>query len=181
MSSMSERLPPRYFDELARSIWHLGQVSMDHIIKIAPIPSIAKGEIHHEDLCLEPEFELAHPASEVYLHLPRHIALTISEKETFAYDEDFTIYSYKRLELDTSRRRQAFNQGLVIMDEAGTVITPSLDKPTLSKRHRPGTKQWREIKGDSNLTKFGLADANQMLESIVKVTQHVIETEAEED
>ncbi|HET8690244.1 MAG TPA: hypothetical protein VFL81_02310 [Candidatus Saccharimonadales bacterium] len=176
---MSERLPPRYFDELARAIWHLGQISMDHIIKIAPIPSVVKGEIHDGDLCLEPEFELRHPAFEASMYLPRHIALTMSEKEPYAYDEDFTIYSFKRLELDTSRRRRAFNQGLVIMDEAGTVITPSLEVSTLSKRRRPGTKQWRELSQGSNLTSFGLLDANQMLESIVRVTQNVIETDAD--
>ena len=168
---MSERLPPRYFDRLTDSIWHLGQVGMRSLFEIAPTPGVVKGELYHDDLCLEPEFFLRHPYPELLGETPRHIELMVSEMEPYSKDESFTIYSYRRLILDTKRRSRSFTRGIVLLDDNGNSMTPQLDRSAVGKKCSPGSAQWREL--HERTIQLNKDEADLILENVQRVTDKI--------
>lgn len=168
---MSERLPPRYFDRLADSIWHLGQVGMRHLLEIAPTPGTVKGEIYHDDLCFEPEFLLRRPYPELLEETPSRIDLTVSEMEPYSRDENFTIYAYRRLSLDTKRRTKRFDKGIILMDSDGNTMTPRLDLLASGVKGRPGSTEWRQLHERAGY--LSKSDADLILDSVERVTDRI--------
>lgn len=140
------------------------------MIEIAPLPALIKGEIYHDDLCLEPEFEVTHTLPRALERRPVHIGLTVSEFEDYVKDPQFTLYSFKKLVLDTRARTRTFETGIVLLDSAGHTITPRLDKPATGARIRRGTKEWRSVKEDNGLTVFSPDEADIFLQTIEEVS-----------
>ena len=156
---MAERLPHRIFDELANSIWRLGQLTMSSIMESAPIPSIVKGELTRDEICLEPEFRLQQP----YPIRPRHIGLTVSYAEPYVRNKDFTVYDYGTIWLDTRTYKREYTKGVVLLDNSGSRIVPLLNDPAPGKHHRPGSVVWRDIRSNTNIESFGIGEANEYI------------------
>lgn len=167
---MTERLAKGQFDRLANGIWGLGQKSMRHMIEIAPLPALVKGEIYHEDLCLEPEFEIRHVLPRALERRPDHVGITISEFEDYVKDPQFTIYSFKRLILNTRTRKRDYGEGVVLMDSKGHSITPRIDELPVGGRRRQGTQAWRDVTTHGGLRSFGPHEADFFLQTIDEVS-----------
>jgi len=163
---MTERLRKGQFDQLADGIWGLGRKSMGQMIEIAPLPAFVKGELYHDGLCFEPEFEITHPLPRALERRPVHVGLTISEFEDYVKDPQFTLYSFQKLVLDTRARTKTFETGVTLMDSSGRAIMPRMDRPATGARLRRGTKEWRSVKENNGLAVFNPDEADIFLKKI---------------
>lgn len=170
---MSERLAAGRLDRLAEDIWHLGQISMQHLFEIAPVPSVVKGELYHDDLCLEPEFLLNATYPDVLNELPRKVGLSVSEIEPYARDDDFTIYTYQRVDLNTRRHTRQYSEGVIMMDSNGNTLSPALNMPSIGRSRRLGSVAWREIKTQLKVKNFGLTELEYFTAAVERVTQQI--------
>lgn len=171
--SAGERLSRGTFDQLAGAIWGLGTLTMRHMLRDMPVPSVMKGQIDREGLCIEPHFLITHAHPQSLEVLPRELGVTISETEPYANDENFTMYSYEKLELHTRRRTLSFTRGVALIDPLGKSVELSLELPSPGKRRRAGTKKWREERQELEKVNFGQVDAERFIEIIDRVTLEI--------
>lgn len=161
---MNERLPHKTFDKLAHTIWELGKLTMRRMFEEMPVPSVMKGEIDQEGLCLEPHFLIRHQYPESLSIVPRQLGITISETEPYSKNEEFTVYSFEELELDTQKRSRTFSTGIQLLDPRGRSARLALDLPGPGvTRRRRGTQAWRNERTQLEKAEFGPAEADRFL------------------
>lgn len=139
---------------------------MREVFGIAPAPARIKGVLYGGNICLEPEFEIKHAMPEALLIRPRILGLTINEYERYKNTE-FTLYSFKQLTLNTSKRTRTYETGVMIMDEMGAIIEPRLSEPAPGMRHRSGNAAWKALQ-KGNMASFGKAEADYFLRLIAE-------------
>lgn len=170
---MTERLPGVLYDQLAKSIWDLGRVTIGHLVDIAPIPSRVKGEIELDEEVLEPEFIIIDP-TEFHAKLPPVVGLTVNSAEAYSKDAAFTMYTWRKVILNMRQRRREFEQGVTLLDGEGNSITPQLDLPQAGTRRRPGSHAWRELKGSGKLQAFDAQTAQEFIETSNRFREHIV-------
>lgn len=170
---MTERLPNGYPEKLAAAIWYLAEVSMSRLIAVTPAPALVKGEVHHDDLCLEPELEITRTMPDALRVRPTKLGLWISEKEPYALDKSLTLYSYKMLRLDTTKRSRSYETGVILYGEDGSSVTPRLDRPAAGMPRRWGNVDWQTFR-NSEVAKFGVGEADYFLDTIDLVTNKIV-------
>ena len=94
--------------------------------------------------------------------------------EEFARDCAFTLYTWRKVVLNTHRRTREFDRGVLLMDGDGNTITPQLDMPARGSRRRPGSKAWRELRTDTNIQTFDVETAQEFIDTSERFRQHVL-------
>jgi hypothetical protein len=173
---MTERIPRVVYDKLAKSIWDLGRASMSHLVSVAPTPARVKGELMLDGEVLEPEFLIVEPET-FHERLPEIVGLTVNSAEEFARDCAFTLYTWRKVVLNTHRRTREFDRGVLLMDGDGNTITPQLDMPARGSRRRPGSKAWRELRTDTNIQTFDVETAQEFIDTSERFRQHVLRSD----
>lgn len=163
---MSEKISREKTRHLAASIWALGQVTMDHLFEIAPVPSIVKGEIEDVEsgVCLEPAFLIDTPYPTCLEKLPHTVELTVNRFEAYARNPELTLYAFRSVGIDTRTYRRTYSEGVVILDGYGATIRPELERPAPNTHYRPGNTAWKNLRTESNLGRFGSVEADEFID-----------------